>query len=175
MLLYKVTAPRKSKVFNPTKFYRTSDFRSSSTRAKPGYIPDCLLYAGDFEEISIHLFPRIHRIRVRNSEASRRKLLCLGIETDPDKKCYIFVNTEDKRRIMEFEANVHVFEDRHFAKTPSNEYISREPVEAIGSESYGMPEILRRWCILLIPVDSVPELSRIFSDAGVDYSYQTAR
>ena len=175
MLLYKVTAPRKSMVFNPTRFYRTSDFRSSSTRAKPGYISDCLLYAGAFDEISIHLLPRIHRIRVKNSEAARRKLLCLGIETDSDKKCYIFVNKEDERRIMEFEANVYVFEDRHFTKTPSNEYISREPVEAIGSESYGMPEILRRWCIRLISVDSVPELSRIFSDAGVDYSYQTAR
>ena len=173
MRLYKVTAPRKSRVFNPTKFYRTQDFWSSSPRPKPGYICDCLVYAGDFDEISIHLLPKIHRIRVRNSEAARRKLLCLGIETDPDKKCYIFVNTEDKRQIIEFVANVYIFEDRHFTKTPSNEYISREPVEAIGSEVYAMPEILRLWGIQLITVDSVPDLSRILTDAGVVYSYQT--
>ena len=34
MRLFEVTAPRKSRVFNPTKFYRTQDFRSSSSRPK---------------------------------------------------------------------------------------------------------------------------------------------
>ena len=173
MHLYKVTAPLKSRLFNPTKFYRTQDFRSSSPRPKPGYICDCLVYAGDFAEISIHLFPKIHRIRVRNSESSRRELMNLGIETDPSKRCFIFVNKGDETQIMAFVANVYIFEDRHFTKTPSNEYISREPVEAIGSESYAMPEILRRWGIQLITVDSVPELSRILTGAGIDYSYQT--
>ena len=32
---------------------------------------------------------------------------------------------------------------------------------------------LRLWGIQLITVDSVPDLSRIFTDAGVVYSYQT--
>ena len=173
MHLYKVAAPRESMVFKPTKFYRTEDFRSSSRRSKPGYIPDCLLYAGDFEEISIHLFPKIHRIRVRNSEESRGEPSILGFETDPASRCYIFVNRDDERQIKEFEANVYIFEDRHFIKTSSNEYISREPVEAIGSEVYAMSEILRRWSIQLIPVDSVRALSRILADAGVVYSYQT--
>lgn len=173
MHLYKVSAPRESMVFKPTRFYRTSDFRSSSRRPKPGYISDCLLYAGDFEEISIHLFPKIHRIRVRNSEESREKLSILGFEADPARTCYIFVNKGDKTQIMGFEANVYVFEDRYFTKTPSNEYISREPVEAVGSESYTMHEILRRWRIQLIPVDSVRASSRILTDAGVVYSYQT--
>ena len=173
MLLYKVTAPRESKLFNPTRFYRTQDFRSSSTRLKPGYIKDCLLYVGDSEEIAIHLFPKIDRIRVRNSEASRLKLSHLGFETDPSRKCYIFAHREDQRKIMEFEATVYAFEDRHFMKTPSNEYISRDPVEAISSESYTMSEILRRWCIQLILVASIPKLSGILSEAGVTYSYQT--
>lgn len=173
MHLYKVSAPSESMVFKPTRFYRTEDFRSSSRRSRPGYIPDCLLYAGDFEEISIHLFPEIHRIRVRNSEDSRGALSILGFETDPARRCYIFVNREDETRIKEFEANVYIFEDRHFTKTPSNEYISREPVEAVGSESYAMPEILKRWSIQLIPVDSVRALSRILADAGIVYSYQT--
>lgn len=173
MQLYKVSAPRESMVFKPTKFYRTEDFRSSSRRSRPGYIPDCLLYAGDFEEISIHLFPKIHRIRVRNSEESRRKLSILGFETDAARRCYIFVNKGDETQIAEFVANVYIFDYRHFRKTPSNEYISREPVEAIGSESYTMHEILHRWSIQLIPVDSVRALSGILTDAGVVYSYQT--
>ena len=173
MHLYKVSAPRESMVFTPTRFYRTEDFRSSSRRSRPGYIPDCLLYAGDFEEISIHLFPNIHRIRVRNSEESRGALSILGFETDPARRCYIFVNREDETRIKEFEANVYIFEDRHFTKTPSNEYISREPVKAIGSEVYAMSEILKKWSIQLIPVDSVRELSMILADAGIVYSYQT--
>lgn len=173
MHLYKVSAPRESLMFYPTRFYRTQDFRSSSRRPKPGYIPDCLLYAGDFEEISIHLFPKIHRIRVRNSEESRGELSILGFETDAARRCYIFVNRDDERQIKEFEANVYIFEDRHFRKTPSNEYISREPVEAVGSESYTMLEILHQWRIQLIPVDSVRALSSILADAGVVYSYQT--
>lgn len=173
MNLYKVSAPRDSRVFKPARFYRTPDFRSSSRRSKPGYIPDCLLYAGDYEEISIHLFPKIHRIRVRNSEESRGALSSLGFETDAARRCYIFVNREDETRIMEFEANVYVFEARHFTKTPSNEYISREPVKAIGTESYAMPEILQNWSIQLIPVESVSELSRNLRDAGILFSYQT--
>ena len=173
MLLYKVTAPRKSKLFNPTRFYRTPDFRSSSTNPKPGYITDYLVYVGDFEEISIHLFPKIHRIRVRNSECARRQLDSLGFETDPCKSCFIFVNSEDQTQIMAFEANVYVFEERHFFKVPSNEYVSRQPVEAIGSESYAMPEIIRRWRMQLIWVPSVAELSGVLTDAGVTYSYQT--
>ena len=173
MHLYKVSAPRESLVFHPTNFYRTHDFRSSSRRPKPGYIPDCLLYAGDFEEISIHLFPKIHRIRVRNSDTSRSKLSTLEYVTDPGKRCYIFVNREDVTRIMDFVGNVYIFEGRHFTKTPSNEFISREPVEAIGSETYAMAEILSRWSIQLIHVNSVSELSRNLKDAGVIFSYQT--
>lgn len=173
MLLYKVTPRRDSNVFHPTRFYRTRDFSSSTRRSKPGYIPDRLLYVGDFDEISIHLFPGIHRIRVRNSECSRHKLDSLGHETDPAKSCFIFVNSEDRGRIMAFEANVYVFEERHFFKVPSNEYVSRHPVEAIGSESYAMPEIIRRWRMQLIWVPSVPELSGVLTDAGVVYSYQT--
>ena len=74
---------------------------------------------------------------------------------------------------MEFEATVYAFEDNHFMKTSSNEYISRHPVEAISSESYTMSEILQRWCIQLILVASVPKLSDIFSDSSIIYSYQT--
>ncbi len=173
MLLYKVTPRRDSNVFHPTRFYRTRDFSSSTRRPQPGYIPDRLLYVGDFDEISIHLFPGIHRIRVRNSVSARRKLKSLGFETDPDKNCFIFVNSEDKGQIMEFQANVYVFEKRHFFKVPSNEYVSRQPVEAIGSESYAMPEIIRRWRMQLIWVPSVAELSGTLTDAAIIYSYQT--
>ena len=168
-----MTPPRDSNVFHPTRFYRTRDFSSSTKRPKPGYIPDRLLYVGDFDEISIHLFPRIHRIRVRNAECSRHKLDSLGFETNPDMNCFVFVNSKDQKQIMEFHANVYVFEERHFFKVPSNEYVSRQPVEAIGSESYAMPEILRRWRMQLFWVPSVPELSRVLTDAGIVYSYQT--
>lgn len=74
---------------------------------------------------------------------------------------------------MAFQANVYVFEERHFFKVPSNEYVSIRLVEAIGSESYAMPEIIRRWRMQLIRVPSVPELSRTLTDAGIIYSYQT--
>jgi RimJ/RimL family protein N-acetyltransferase/aminoglycoside phosphotransferase (APT) family kinase protein len=54
-LVYKVSPPRKNLTFDPSVFYRTEDFKSSSTRPKPGYIRDTLLYAGDEREISIHM------------------------------------------------------------------------------------------------------------------------
>jgi RimJ/RimL family protein N-acetyltransferase/aminoglycoside phosphotransferase len=54
-LVYKVSPPRESRTFEPSVFYRTEDFKSSSTRPKPGYIRDTLLYAGDEREISIHM------------------------------------------------------------------------------------------------------------------------
>jgi len=37
MLIYKVSPPRENLVFEPSVFYRTADFKSSSTRPKPGY------------------------------------------------------------------------------------------------------------------------------------------
>ena len=47
------------------------------------------------------------------------------------------------------------------------------PSKPSGSESYAMPEIIRRWRMQLIWVPSVAELSGILTDAGVIYSYQT--
>lgn len=161
MFLYKVTAPRENMLFVPTMFYRTEDFSSSSSNRKPGYIKDRLLYVGDFDEISIHLLPRVHRIRVRNSDASRAGLSSLGYQPAPDKKCYLFIHRQDQQQIMAFQPTIYVFENKHFTKTPSNEYISRDPVTAIGTESYTMPEILQKWSIQLIPVESIPELSEI--------------
>jgi hypothetical protein len=72
MVIYKVSPPRENLVFEPSVFYRTAEFRSSSTRSKPGYIQDTLLYAGDERDISLHLFPNIYRVRVWLDEAKRQ-------------------------------------------------------------------------------------------------------
>ena len=173
MFLYKVTEPRENLLFEPTTFYRTEDFSSSSPNRKPGYIEDRLLYVGNFDEISIHLLPKVYRIRVRNTDESRAGVSSLGFQPDPDKTCYIFIHRQDQQQIMAFQPTIYVFESRHFTKTPSNEYISRDPVTAIGTKSYTMPEILQKWSIQLIPVESIPELSEIFLASDILFSYQT--
>jgi hypothetical protein len=62
--LYKVSPPREDMVFRPSRFWRTADWQSSSTRPHNGYIMEDLLYAGDFDEVNIHLFPRVRTCRV---------------------------------------------------------------------------------------------------------------
>jgi len=170
--LYKVTAPRAAVLFQPSTFYRTADFKSSSRNPKPGYEKDRLLYVGDREEISIHLFPKIDRIRVRKSQKTRSKLRSLGFAVSPQKRCYIFIHREDEKKVMEFEPTLYIFEAGEFTKTPSNEYISREPVTAIGTESYTMSEILVKWSIQLIHVDSVPTLEKNLKSSEIRFSYQ---
>jgi hypothetical protein len=56
--LYKVSAPRTEMLFHPSSFWHTPDRESSTTRAREGYVRDEVLFAGDFDEVNIHLFPR---------------------------------------------------------------------------------------------------------------------
>lgn len=69
--LYKISQPRDDLMFYPSIFWHTPDWESSTTHAKEGYIRDTILYAGDFDEVNIHLFPRVRTIRVRARDAGR--------------------------------------------------------------------------------------------------------
>lgn len=175
MLIYKVSPPRASLLFAPATFYRTPDFKSSSTRPKPGYIQDMLLYAGDREEIATHLFPDIDRLRVRLNNATRPALAKRGFATDADKLIVIFVNAADQAQLPGFVATVYSFDAAEFERTPSNEFISRKPVRAIGVEQLSMPEILRDWKIQVIAVSNVAETDTLLRQDGIECSRQTPR
>ena len=47
--LYNVSAPRSDMTFYPSKFWRTTDWESSTTQPRDGYPEDLVLFAGDFE------------------------------------------------------------------------------------------------------------------------------
>ena len=72
--LYKVAPPRVDMVFYPSQFWHTPDWESSSTREHDGYIREEVLYAGDFDEVNIHLFPRVKTVRVRSVDVDASTL-----------------------------------------------------------------------------------------------------
>jgi GNAT superfamily N-acetyltransferase len=174
-VVYKVSPPRTSLVFEPSVFYRTADFKSSSTQPKPGYIQDTLLYAGDEREISLHLLPSIYRVRVWLDDANRQRLVDLGFAPHPDKQVAIFVNEADQATISDFTPTVYRFDAADFERTPSNEFISRKPVRAIGAETLTMPDILRRWKIQVMAVPRVEDTEERLRQAGVECSSQSGR
>ena len=63
-MLYKISKAPLDNIFRPKLFWRTDDWKSSSTTMKPGYLQDEVLYAGDFDEVNIHLLPNIKRLRL---------------------------------------------------------------------------------------------------------------
>lgn len=175
MLIYKVSPPRESLTFEPSVFYRTADFKSSSTRPKPGYSRDTLLYAGDEREISIHLFPDIDRLRVWLDDENRQRLAVLGFATEPGKQIAIFVNEADQAMIPDFKPTVYRFDAADFERTPSNEFVSRRPVTAIGAEQFTMPVVLQRWRIEVIAVPDVHDCEKRLRQAGIECAMQTNR
>ena len=66
--LFKVASPREDGMFYPSTFWRMRDWESSTTCRREGYIEDEVLFAGDFDEVNIHLFPRVRTVRVRSAE-----------------------------------------------------------------------------------------------------------
>ena len=175
MTIYKVSPPRESLLFEPSVFWRTADFKSSSTRPKPGYIRDTLLYAGDEREIAIHLFPDIHRLRVWLNDENRQRLADLGFATAPGNAVAIFVNEADQAKIADFKPTVYRFDAAEFERMPSNEFVSRKPVTAIGVEQFTMPVVLARWKIQVVTVPDVKECERRIREAGIECSSQTGR
>lgn len=171
-LVYKVTAPRELMRFEPSVFYRTEDFQSSSNRLKPGYIQDTLLYAGDAEEISIHLLPKIDRLRVVLTEQHRRQLATLGWTVPPEARIAMFVHAADVPGLRGFRPTVYCFDARHFARTPSNEFVARTAVDAIGMCELEMRDILERWRIQIIPITDIPGTDAQLRTSGIDCSWQ---
>jgi hygromycin-B 7''-O-kinase len=174
-LVYKVSPPRKSRTFEPSVFYRTEGFKSSSTRPKPGYIRDTLLYAGDEREVSIHLFPDIDRLRVWLDDEKRQRLAAVGFATAPGKHVAIFVSESDQAKIPDFKPTVYSFDAADFERTPSNEFVSRRPVTAVGVEEFTMPVVLERWKIQVIAVPDVHECEKRLRQAGIECAMQTNR
>lgn len=171
--LYKVSAPRADKTFYPSTFWHTLDWGSSTTSYREGYIEDEVLYAGDFEEVNIHLFPRVRTVRVRYVDADISKLCGLGLQCTPGRSAYIFIHHSRREEVESFRPTVFKFRVDGFVRVRNGEYISREPQQAISVETISIAEAIKRWNIEACYVDDLDGLIRRLNQEGIYFDEQT--
>jgi len=172
MYLYKVSPPRDSVIFYPTTFYRTQDYLSSADKPKDGHIEDKLLYAGEFDDVAIHLLPDLYRIMILNLKDNFDKLNHLGITTNKSKKSIIFIHEDDYDKVLQFRPTVYTFLKTSFFQIPSGEYVSREPVVAIKHETYSMDDAIKKWNIQLQKNNDLLQLKEILTSKDIGMTVQ---
>jgi hypothetical protein len=172
--LYKVSAPRDDWTFHPRPFWRSEDWSSSDDHPREDHVRDCVLYAGTFDEVNIHLFPKVWRLRVwLDSDTRAERLRNLGYNWSDNSCAVIFAEHGDREVIESFEPTVFTFDGDGFELTPSNEHISREPRTAVSCETLSFREARERWAFELLYVDSIKALAESFRSAGIDHQIQT--
>jgi hypothetical protein len=171
--LYKVSQPRDDLMFYPSVFWHTPDWESSTTRAREGYIRDAVLYAGDFDEVNIHLFPRARTIRVRASDAGHLVLQSLRLPCRPGKSAYIFCPASRRSEVEIFKPTIYKFDRRGFTKVRNGEYVSWVPQKAISHETLTMSEAIKRWNIQACYVGDLDGLITTLAQAGIYFDEQT--
>lgn len=171
--LYKISSPREDMTFRPAKFWRTHDWSSSTTRAREGYIEDQVLFAGDFDEVSIHLFPRVRTVRVRGRDAEPSALAALGLAYRPGARAHIFAPLARAAEVTAFHPTVFRFARTGFVCVRNGEYVSRQPQQAISCKTFTMPDALVCWNIEAVFVDNLDTVIATLSGAGVYFDEQT--
>ncbi len=160
-------------MFHPSTFWHTRDWESSSTRHRAGYIEDEVLYAGDFDEIGIHLFPRVRTVRVRSVDADVSSLCGLGLRCASGKSNYIFIHHSRRAEVESFRPTVFKFNMDGFVRVRKGEFISRTPQQAISAETISIVEAVDRWNIQACYVDDLDDLTARFTREGICFDEQT--
>lgn len=173
-LLYKVSEPRDSLTFEPRPFWRAEDWSFSDDQPHDGLIEDPVLYAAEFDEINIHLLPRVWRLRVwLDDEERSSRLNRLGFSWAPSSRAVIFAAEQGRLTIESFSPTVFTFERSGFERTPTNEFVSRVPRTALGVETIPLKIARERWRFDLIYVDEPGDLVEKLRSGGVDHQIQT--
>lgn len=173
-LLYKVSPLRDELTFEPRPFWRAEDWSFSDDHPHDGLIEDHVLYAAQFDEINIHLLPRVWRLRVWLDDEERcRKLKQLGFVWKAGSRAVIFALEADREAIESFLPTVYVFDRAGFQRTPTDEFVSREPRKAISAETVPFHEARQRWQFDLLYVTNSEELIQSLRLVGVDHQIQT--
>lgn len=172
-LLYKVSPPRDDRRFYPSTFWHSADWESSTDRPRAGYIEDTVLYAGDFDEINIHLFPRVRTVRVRAVDATPTQLRDVGLNCQPGKTAYIFAPAARRAEVESFSPTIFTFDARPFTRVRKGEYVAREPQTALSSETIALRDALIRWNIEACFVDDLDAVVRVLSGAKIYFDEQT--
>jgi hypothetical protein len=172
-LLYKVSAPSHTDLFEPRSFWRSEDWAFSDDHPHDGLIEDHVLYAGEFDEVNIHLLPHVWRLRVRLDDEERRaRLRACGFDFDTASRALIFVGEEHRSTVESFEPTVFAFDRAGFERTPTNEFVSREPRRAVSKEMIPIAEAIARWQVEITYVSDTAALEARLRDAGIDHQIQ---
>jgi hypothetical protein len=172
--LYKVSEPGHGDRFQPRPFWRTEDWAFSDDHPHGGLIEDCVLFAGEFDEVNIHLLPPVWRLRVRLDNPERRKSLrgC-GFESASGSRAVVFVSERDRAEVERFVPTIFAFDRDGFERTPTDEFISREPRSAVSKETIPIAEALSRWHVEVTYVADAAALEAQLREAGIDHQIQT--
>jgi hypothetical protein len=160
-------------VFYPSKFWHTADWESSSSRPRDGYIEDTVLYAGDFDEVNIHLHPRVRTVRVCAVDAGVTRLQSLGMTGRDGVTAHIFVPRSRMDEVESFRPTVFAFEPQGFTNVRRGEYVSWQPQTAISVETIPMQIARARWNLEVCYVDDLDPVIRTLSNAGIYFDEQT--
>ena len=172
--LYKVSAPRAEVTFFPSTFWHTADWESSTTRYRKGYIEDRVLYVGDFDEINIHLLPRVRTVRVRAEDADFSVLYECGVECSPDKTAYIFAPSSRKKEVESFHPTIFKFDARGFKRVRKGEFVSWKPQKAISYETISIDEAVKRWNIQIHYTNDLDALIANITQNKIYHDVQSA-
>lgn len=118
-----------------------------------------MLYAGDFDEVSIHLFPRVRAVRVRSIDADLQCLSDIGLQCDKGMAAYICFNRLFRQEIEAFTPTIFTFDLDGFVRVRRGEYISRKPQRAISEQIVNISEAVVKWNIQVIYVDDLDDLT----------------
>ncbi len=177
--LYKVAAPREDLTFHPRPFWRTEDWsRSSDDEADlagiDGCVADRVVYAGAFDDVNLHLLPNVWRLRVwLDDDVRAKRLRDLGYAWDDGARAVIFALAGDRGTIESFCPTVYTFDREGFELTPSDEFVSREPQNAVAVEMLTFTDAKARWAFALVYVPDGEALASSLRSAGIDHQIQT--
>ena len=172
-MLYKVSRARTDNIFEPIKFWRSPDWSISTRVPQASYILEEVLYAGDFNDVNIHLLPKVPRLRIWLSDRVVNELQKLDIVVESHYTALIIARISDWETIENFCPTINYFDEAGFEITPSQEYISRTPQTAIKVETISIFEAIVRWNIELYFVEDYDGLKLSLKSAGIRYSEQT--
>ena len=144
-MLYKVSSPRSKMTILPSTFWHTPDWESSTTRARPGYIKDTVLYAGDFDEVNIHLLPKIRRMRFWRSLEVLGFLAEFSLIYPDTAKAVMVADSCNMDQVASFRPTIYTFDSAGFRHVRNGEFISRNPQTALDTETIPFIEAMKRW------------------------------
>lgn len=128
----------------------------------------------DFDEVNIHLFPRVHTVRIRAVDADYSVLQDLDSTCLPDKKAYIFCPLERKTEIDSFTPTVYKFQPDGFTRVRKGEYVSWKSQKALCYKTFPLVKAINKWNVQTCYIEDVNALVLSIRRHGIYFDEQTS-